>query len=242
LSEFGARRTVGLVGGLGVGATIHYYERLASAFAEQDAESNFGTAPRLVISHADLKQVLALVGATALDDLAEYLKVHVVGLSRAGAGLAAIGAVTPHICAAQLKQKIDLPLIDLVDCVRTELTARRVRRVAVLGTRFVMESDLFGRLADFQLVRTDPVATEFVHANYMQIAATGSTTGVDIDGMTRIARRLVEQQGADVVVLAGTELSLAFDAADCGFPALDCAQVHIDAIIKHACGEATLEH
>jgi aspartate racemase len=67
LPEVGVSHTVGLVGGLGVGATIHYYERLAKALAGQAAT------PSLLISHANLTHVLGLIGRNEPDALADYL-------------------------------------------------------------------------------------------------------------------------------------------------------------------------
>ncbi len=225
MAEFSARPAIGLVGGLGVGATVYYYKALVEAFAARNL------APNLVISHADLKLVLDLVEARALDDLAEYLAGQVERLAGAGASFAAIPAVTPHICAAELKRRINIPLVDMIDCVQKELVTRSARRVAILGTKFVMQSDMYGRLGAFEIVRLDPASLEFVHANYMQIASTGSIQGADIEGIRRIAQGLASEQAVDVVALAGTELSLAFNEADCGFPAIDCARVQIDAIV-----------
>lgn len=37
-----------------------------------------------------------------------------------------------------------------------------------------------------------------------------------------------------LVILAGAELSLAFDEATAGFPALDSGRVHINAIVEAA--------
>lgn len=223
-------RTIGLIGGLGPGATVHYYERLTKAFAKR------GAPLRLSISHADLAYVLGRVQAGALDELADYLAGHVENLARAGAAFAAIGAVAPHICAPQLKARISLPFLDLIECMRAELGRRRARRVAVLGTQFVMRSDLNGRMEGFEVVRLAPDAIDFVHANYMKIAAAGAAagSGADIEGLRDLAQRLVRDQGVDVVILAGTELSLAFDEATSGFPALDCAGVHLDAIVARA--------
>jgi aspartate racemase len=217
-------RAIGIVGGLGVGATVHYYEKLAVAFATR------GERPDLTISHADLGHVLGLIEAKAIDDLAAYMAVHIDRLSKAGARLAAIPAVAPHICAAQLKHRIGVPLIDLIDCVREELADRGAKRLAILGTRFVVESDMYGGLTEYEVVRPDPAAIKFVHANYMRIASTGTIHGADVEGIRRVAQGLVRDRGVDAVVLAGTELSLAFGGADQGFPALDCARVHIDAI------------
>ena len=222
--------TIGLVGGLGPGATIHYYERLTREFAKR------GLPLRLLISHADLGFVLGRIEAGALDELAAYLAGHVEGLARAGAEFAAIGAVAPHICARQLGPRISLPFVDLIDCTRAELARRRARRVVVLGTQFVMRSDMYGRLEGFDVVKLAPDILDFVHANYMKIAAAGTVagSGADVEGLRAIAQASVRNQGVEAVVLAGTELSLAFNEADCGFPSLDCARAHLDAIIARA--------
>jgi aspartate racemase len=228
-----ACQAIGLIGGLGPGATIHYYERLTREFVVR------GVTPRLLISHADMKFVLERVGAGALDELADYFTEHVESLARAGADFVAISSVTPHICSPQLRARVSLPLVDLIDCTRSELSRRDMRRVAILGTQFVMRSDLYGRLDGFEVVRLATEALDRVHENYMKIAAAGAVegSGADVEGMRAIAQGCVREQGVDVVVLAGTELSLAFQESDCGFPALDCARAHLDAIISRAMGD-----
>jgi aspartate racemase len=44
--------------------------------------------------------------------------------------------------------------------------------------------------------------------------------------------RLCREQGAEVVLLGGTDLFLAFQGRDAGFPVLDCADVHVEAIYQ----------
>jgi aspartate racemase len=226
-------QAIGLIGGLGPGATIHYYERLTREFVAR------GVTPRLLISHADMKLVLARVGAGALDELADYFTEHVESLARAGADFVAIGSVTPHICAPQLSARISLPFLDLIDCTRSDLSRRGARRIAILGTQFVMRSDMYGRLDGFEVVRLAADALDLVHENYMKIAAAGAVegSGADVEGMRAVAQGCVRDQGVEAVLLAGTELSLAFQEADCGFPALDCARAHLDAMISRAIGD-----
>jgi hypothetical protein len=60
-------RRLGLVGGLGVGATIHYYQELVKAHALRDC------VPELLIIHADVTRVLAYAGIGLTRQLAEYL-------------------------------------------------------------------------------------------------------------------------------------------------------------------------
>ncbi len=58
---------VGIVGGLGVGATVHYYEKIAAACKAR------GVVPDLVIVHADVDRGQGLVRDGKLDQLADYL-------------------------------------------------------------------------------------------------------------------------------------------------------------------------
>jgi aspartate racemase len=224
-------RRIGLVGGLGVGAAMHYYKHLSDAFVARGAQ------PGLVISHADIGRAYTLVQQNALEELAAYLNEHLRVLADAGCAFAAIAAVTPPICAQQLDRIAALPRIDVFDTVNAELRRRGARRVAVLGTQFVMDTDMFGRLQGVEIVRPTPVQAELVRDNYLIIARTGSIEHADIEGVRAVGVSLAEA-GADAVVLAGTELSLAFKEANAGFPALDSGRVHIDAIVEHAFGAA----
>ena len=105
---------IGIVGGLGVGATVHYYEKIAAACKAH------GVVPDLVIVHADVDRGQGLVRDGKLDQLADYIAAFIDRMARAGATAAAIPAVTPHICIAQLMKRTRLPLINIVDPIATE--------------------------------------------------------------------------------------------------------------------------
>ena len=38
--------------------------------------------------------------------------------------------------------------------------------------------------------------------------------------------------GVDVILLGGTDLFLAFDGRDCGFPYINCADVHLAKVVE----------
>ena len=118
---------VGVIGGLGVGATIHYYEKITASCKAR------GMVPDLVIAHADVDYGQGLVRAGKLDELAGYLASFIDRMARAGAAAAAIPAVTPHICIAQLTQRTRVPLINIVD--RLNAAMRKIARMDVTMQR-----------------------------------------------------------------------------------------------------------
>src|SRR6202049_2412907 len=115
-------RCLGLVGGLGVGATIHYYEELAKAHEAQ------GRTLDIVIVHAETSRVFEYVRADDRDGLAEYLTGYVHRLKAAGAEGTAIPAVTPHFCVRELIATSPLPVFNIFEPLVQELAARAAPR------------------------------------------------------------------------------------------------------------------
>ena len=162
-----ASRCLGLVGGLGVGATIHYYERLAKAHEAQDRTLD------IVITHAETSRVFEYVQADQRDGLAEYLAGYIHRMKAAGAVIAAIPAVTPYFCVRELTAISPLPIVSIFDPLIRELAARAIRRVAIFGTRFVMESALFGQLRHLEIVNAKATEIDYIHNSYVELARTG---------------------------------------------------------------------
>jgi aspartate racemase len=217
-------RCLGLIGGLGPGATVHYYRGLIAA---HDAQ---GRVARMLIAHADVNHARPLAEANKLDELARYLAGFIESTTAGGAEMAAIVAVTPHICAAQLLPLLRIPLIDMVSVVAGEIRGRGLKRVALLGTRSTVESRMFGRLG-VDVVMPKPNEIDFIHNTYLDVVYDRSTPD-KIDRLRELATALIRRDGAESVLLAGTDLSMVLNESNTGFPTIDCAGVHIAAITK----------
>ena len=217
-------RCLGLVGGLGPGATVYYYNGLIAAHKAH------GRVARMLIAHADVDHGRPLAEAGKLDELARYLNGFIDATVAGGAEMAAIVAVTPHICAAQLLPLLKIPLIDMISVVADEIRARGLKRIALLGTRSTVESRMFDRLGvDVAMPKPDEI--DFIHNAYLDVVYDRSTPA-GIDRLRELASTLVRRDGAESVLLAGTDLSMVLNEASAGFPTIDCASVHIAAITK----------
>lgn len=215
----------GLVGGLGVGATVIYYEAIAAACGKRDM------VPRLTMANAHAPTALALVQAGRIEDMASYLATFVRELGAAGASFFAIPAITPHICRAQLRAQVALPIVDILSVTAARLAERRLSRVALFGTRFTIESSLFGTLEAFDVVRPHDDEIDEIHRIYLGLATEGKISADDAAKLRELAHTLERRDGVEAIVLAGTDLNLVFTEANAGFPAVDCAAAHIEAIV-----------
>ena len=221
-----AKRCLGLIGGLGVGAAVHYYVNLAKAHHAQDRVMD------LVMAHAEPPLLMEFIRAGDREGMARHLNGFVERMKAAGAEFAVIPAVTPHYCIHELVAISPLRLMNIFDPLNGELATRKLKRAAVFGTRFVIESDLYGEVKGVELVRPQADEIELVHNIYTKLALSGEASAEQHRRLTELAQKLIERERLEAIILAGTDLSLLFNASNTDFPCIDCAELHIRAIAE----------
>jgi aspartate racemase len=226
MKEMQAGPVIGLLGGLGVGAAIHYYRELASA------HERLGRSMNLVMVHASIVRATDYASKGDRHGLATYLAELLQQLKAAGAGIGILPAVTPHMCIDELQAIAPIPVIDLTKVVADHIRERKLSRIALFGTRFVVESDMYGRLGGVDVVRPREPELAFVHQAYTQMAHSGAAAAGHREQFVALADRLCRRDGVEAIVLAGTDFALIFNGADTPFPHVDCTRVHLDVIMR----------
>jgi aspartate racemase len=216
----------GLVGGLGVGAGIFYYRSLVNAHLAR------GITPQLLMVHADVRRVMSHATARETRELATYLAELLHQLARGGAQIATIPAFTPQICAKELAELTPIPLIDVIDAIVAEVERRKLRRVALLGARVAVESKLFGRLQNVEVITPNATELDMLDTTYRRIVQDEGASKEDFARLRTLAHTLIDREHLDAILLAGTDLSFVFNPDNADFPYIDGARVHIDAIMQ----------
>jgi aspartate racemase len=216
----------GLVGGLGVGAAVHYYRELAKAHDELHLPMN------LAMVHADMARMVRWAETGDAKSMGQYVAGLLARLNAAGATFAALPAVTPHLCISELLPISPLPLVNLLKVVNDSVRSSGFRRVALFGTRFTVDSAMFGALTAVEVVRPRPHEVDYIHRVYFQLASTGVGGNSERDGLTGLAQTLIQRDSVDAIILAGTDLALIFDESNITFPHVDCARVHLAEILR----------
>ena len=226
---------IGLIGGIGPAATVAYYERLTRTVREA------GRRLELTIVQADVDELIANGGAGRREEQAAVFAALIARLRAAGAECAAITSFGGHFCFAETERLSPLPLVSAVAPLDLHLADAGLRRVGLLGTEVVMRSRLYG-----QLIRTEACAPDGdlvpLGRIYDRVAASGTCTDEQRAALFEAGRRMVKEQGADAVVLAGTDLGLAFAGQDPGYPVVDALDVHVGVLADLALDRTTLGH
>lgn len=219
---------IGLIGGIGPAATEFYYRGLIERHARA------GAAPDLTIVHADVREMARNLRNDARQAQAEIFARLIQRLAAAGAELAAVTSMGGHFCIQELAAISPLPLLNAVPEVDAAIRQRNLTTIGIIGTRNVMESGLYGGITAARIVRPEGEVLDQVHSAYVTMAGEGRVTDEQRRVFFSVGRHLCEVQGAEAVVLGGTDLFLAFTGQGCGFPVLDCAEVHVDALYRRS--------
>ena len=124
----------------------------------------------------------------------------------------------------------------MVTAVNEAIAARGLKRVGILGTQIVMESRVYGGIETADVI--PPAGEELMAVNeaYLAMAASGIVTDKQRAVFDAAAMRLIESEGVEAVMMGGTDLALAYREGETDFPIVDCAAVHVDAIVRFATG------
>lgn len=219
---------IGLIGGIGPAATDFYYRRLISTFARRNAVLE------LTIVHADTPTLLNNLSANdAAAQTAIYSRLT-DRLVRAGAECVGVTSIAGHFCIDHFKAVSPLPVVDMIAEVSRAIEVRGLKRIGILGTRTVMETRFYGRISTAEIVPPGGADLEDVHQAYISMAASGVVTEEQRSIFQAASNRLIADQGVEAILLGGTDLALVFNEQTAGFPLVDCAGIHTDAIAQLA--------
>jgi aspartate racemase len=219
---------IGLIGGIGPAATDFYYRRLIATFAGRKA------ALELTIVHADTPTLLGhLASNDAEAQVAIYLRLT-KRLVAAGAECVVVTSIAGHFCIDAFKAASPLPVVDMISEVDRAVEQRGLERIGILGTRTVMQTRFYGGVRSAQIIPPSGQDLDDVHQAYVDMATAGFVTEAQRRVFNAVSQRLLNKGGAQAIMLGGTDLALAFNEKDAGFPIVDCAGIHADAIARLA--------
>ena len=219
---------IGLIGGIGPGATDFYYRRLISTFASKNASLE------LTIVLADTPTLLSnLARNDAVAQTAIYTRLT-NRLVSAAAECVGVTSIAGHFCIDEFKAVSPLPVVDMIAEVGRAIKARGLKRIGIIGTRTAMETGFCGRIAGAEIVPPSEPDLEDVHQAYRSMATSGFVTEDQRSIFNAVSHRLLEDQGVEAIMLGGTDLASVFNEQTAEFPLADCAGIHADAIAQFA--------
>jgi len=231
---------IGLVGGMSWESSAVYYQLLNVGVEERLGGLH---SARTVLSSVEFAEITELQEQERWDEVGEILATAARGVQAAGADFLMLCTTTFHKVADQVQAAVDIPLLHLGDVLVSAIQARGLSKVALLGTSFAMEHNVFAdRFAEHGIEVVVPA--EEHHPTINRIIYDELVHGHVLDGSRRTVVGLVDElwdAGAQGIILGCTELELLVKQADSELPLFPCTTLHVAAALDRALAPAATE-
>lgn len=225
-------KTLGIIGGLGPESTIHYYGKIIALHRDRTGDGSY---PQFIVNSVNLKKGLDFMEANNLPGMADYLVEEIGKLARAGASFGLISANTPHIVFDEVASKSPIPLVSIVEATCAAAKARKLKRLALFGTRYTMQATFYPKVFSregIELLVPNLEDQTYIHDKYLNELVPGQFLPATRAGLLAIVDRMKANSDIDGVILAGTELPLILrESEHNGIPLLDTTEIHCEAAV-----------
>jgi aspartate racemase len=230
-------KVIGLIGGMSWNSTLEYYRIINELVALRLGGVH---SARLVLYSLDFNEIEAAQHADRWDDATHILTEAGIAIRQAGADFLVICTNTMHKVADIVAEKANLPVLHIIDVTGSAIKERGLRRIGLVGTRFVMKEAFYlerlrKRFGIEVLVPKENDITTIHKIIYDELCE-GKIKASSHRICTDIISRLINR-GAEGIILGCTELPLLIRAGDVGVPVFDTTRLHAEAAVNLALAE-----
>lgn len=223
---------IGIVAGSAEGAALCYRTICLEAPAVLGEHNH----PEITMNSVPLAEHMQYVRAGDWEGLAGVLSESARKVARAGADFAVCPDNTYHQAFEYLLPRSPVPWIHIAEAVAEEARRLGFRRLGVLGTKYLVESNVYpGALRGLGIESEIPDAPDRERVNDIIFKEL-------VNGLFPEASRLyfnevtdkLKGRGCDAVVLGCTEIPLIVRPDDCPLPTLDSTRLLARAALRRA--------
>jgi aspartate racemase len=213
-------KKIGIIGGIGWPSTIEYYRHiceLSLAYHANLAITGPAPMPEILIESLNLNFAATNRGTSepgSWDVWDTYFNNALGRLSKGGAELILIAAVTPHARLKEISKGINVPILSVYEAVGSQCKKQNIEKLLVLGTGPTMSSSAFKDGMHKYGVRAFYPQTEELKTKVLGVIERlyqNKTEGTS-EEIAKLVYSCVseEELNKTAVCLGCTELSLAF--------------------------------
>lgn len=228
-------RKLGMIGGMSWVSTRDYYEQINRGVRRRT--SPMASAP-LLIESLDFEQLWGLASDDDWERAGDVLAGSAKRLVEAGAEGLIICANSMHKVYDRVAAAAGVPVLHIAECVGDAMEAAKVENAVLIGTRNVMTESFYRqRLVAHGVDLLPPdldMIAEVDRIIYEELMRGKATREAERTLKTWITRK--EQDGAEAIVLACTELAMVVDVDANVLPVFDSTRIHSQAAIDWILG------
>lgn len=227
-------KIIGLIGGMSWESSLEYYKILNETVKKKLGKLH---SAKTILYSVDFEPIKVLQHEGKWDELTNIMIDAAKSLEKSGADLLLICTNTMHKMAGDIEKNISIPLLHIADATAFAIKNQKLKKVALLGTKFTMEQDFYkGRLKEkhnLDVLIPDNEDRDLVHKIIYNELCLGNIKSSSKNEYIRIINKLVEN-GAEGIILGCTEIPLLIKQNDVSVPIFDTTSIHAEMAVDQA--------
>ncbi len=192
--------------------------------------------PEVTMHTPSLDDYMSLIYRGDWPAVGELMLASAEKLRRAGADFVVTPDNTIHQALPLIEKRAPLPWLHIADSVAADALARGFRRIAITGTKWLTESEVYPRKFDAKglaWLRPTPDEREEINRIIMDELVRGIFKPEAVAYFQKVIGRL-KGEGCDAVVLGCTEIPLIMNDGNSPLPTLDSTRLLARAALRRA--------
>ena len=225
-------KTIGLIGGMSWESTITYYQVINTVIKERLGGLH---SSKCILYSVDFQEIEECQSSGNWEKSAKILSDAAIKLQNAGADFIVICTNTMHKVADKIQEKIHIPLLNIANVTAEVLKEKKIKKVALLGTKYTMEQDFYKDIIINNGIEV-LVPTEEERVIINNTIFNELCVGIVSESSKKAFLSIIDtlgEQGVDGIILGCTEIGLLIKQNDTSIPLFDTTLIHaIEAALK----------
>ena len=200
-------KTIGLIGGMSWESTSVYYQLINKKIKAVLGDNH---SAKIIMISVDFHEIAKLQHDNNWEQLSVLMVETAQKLEKAGADFVVLCTNTMHKVSADIENSISIPFLHIADAIAAEITEKKIKKVALLGTKFTMEQNFIkDKIAthDIEIIIPNEVQRQVIHEVIYKELTQGIINVTSRKKYINIIDDLISK-GAEGVVLGCTEIGL----------------------------------
>lgn len=230
-------KIIGLIGGMSPESSVLYYE-LVNKFTQERLGGAHSA--KCILYSVDFAEIQELQHKGDWDTLDHRMASAAKSLEKSGAELILLCTNTMHLCSEAIKASISIPFLHIAEATGRQVVSKKIKKVALLGTKFTMEKDFYRSLLrnqfDLEVIVPNEPEREVIHTSIYEELVRGQFLETSRERFKEIIKNL-EYQGAEGVILGCTEIPMLISEEDVDIPVFNTTMIHAKIAVDWAIGQ-----
>lgn len=220
-------RQIGIIGGMGPAATAALHQEIISLCQQEYGCVEDEDFPPIIISEIPIKDFGA--EAHLSEELYQELEKRVQQLAHDGCEVLVIDCNSVHVFIQRLRKTISATLLSIIEEISLAIP-ERISTIGILGSQTTHDKHIYEQVLKQEIVQVDD-EQELQITKIIHHLMGGTQDKQDVERLNEYIE-LLEQQQAELIILACTELSLIKKELSSVAPIMDSTRILAQAAIQ----------